>query len=81
MRAHLIQQIVHDVIIRMYSHETRDYDTHARDMFVSQARQRLVRLWEDSPEDIRIHPSGASPPPWIFEYLSDNVSPRWSPAN
>ena len=62
------RQIVHDILVGVYSYESRDDMSSTRSAFIMKTKQRLDRLWEAVPERMRndIHPS---PPPHIFSFL------------
>ncbi|ORY30824.1 fungal-specific transcription factor domain-domain-containing protein [Naematelia encephala] len=61
--------IVHDIIMRLYSSESRGNTTRIRTTFVSDTNQRLDELWRDVPIDMIPTPQSPSPPPHIFMFL------------
>lgn len=62
-------QIVHDIIMGLYSSESRDNVPQIRARFVGVTRKRLDALWDDVPSLMKAGPPQPSPPPHIFGFL------------
>ncbi|GFZ47546.1 hypothetical protein JCM24511_05290 [Saitozyma sp. JCM 24511] len=61
--------IVHDIIMGLYSSESRDNVPKIRARFVGETRKRLDALWDDVPSLMKAGPPQPSPPPHIFGFL------------
>ncbi|RSH80831.1 hypothetical protein EHS25_007000 [Saitozyma podzolica] len=61
--------IVHDIIMGLYSSESRDNVPQIRARFVDETRKRLDALWYDVPSLMKAGPTQPSPPPHIFGFL------------
>ena len=64
------RQIVHDIIMGLYSTDRRGNVSHIREAFVTKTRRRLDGLWNDIPAHMKTGLDQPSPPPHIFMFLS-----------
>lgn len=63
----LMPQILHDIIIDLYSTESRLLPRE-RSGFVTRTRSRLEGLWKDVPDEAKFNPMQPSPPPNVFMF-------------
>lgn len=65
-------QILHDIIIELYSTESR-LGAQKRRAFIAETQQKLKDMWDSVPDHMKFKTEAPSPPPWIFmlQYVSN----------